>query len=928
MNLKKPLFVFSFFTLISLFFNNEQLFSQVAQRREKIEETYAHWFTAIDKFQLNAGITKDEYSLFSHFSEKRLDSLRRSFMRDVASGKATPANVQNYEGTLVSSIKTIYKEFKQAEKDYPSSVEEFRTPPKPFLAQICNSGCDNINFATGDLTGWYAYYAANVSNLYTNVVDITGGLAGSVKHAANDTLTSYEPGDPYYDEFPNPRPDYQVNITSGNRGDGLVPSIPVVSPFGGRYSVMLGDSTLHNYGIAMLSQTFKVSAANANFTYQYAVFLENPTNPLHTYFQQPFFKIAVLDENQDTIRFCGEYFVVAQGGIPGFKGVFYPPSGDSVYYKDWTIVNVPLTHYIGQCVTVIFEVGDCALGGHFGYAYVDASCSPLEIESSSPNFCGQKTITLTGPPGEAHYIWSGPAKGIISSDTLRQITVDSVGKYSLVIIPFTGATCADTLTISIGKKVGTLPHPDFSADTACIGSPTIFLNTSKPIANSSFYWDFYNSGIYNDSTVNPTWTYNSTGIYTVKLHELTNGCGMDTTINVKVDSIVSSSFIADTVCYQDTTQFANTTSGGITYYWNFGDPSSGPTNTSTQATPNHSFSAPGIYTVSLISKHPGWCSDTVKGSVLVMPLPTASITGPDSICYGGSVVLTAHGGTHFKWNTGAVTSSITVNPVQNSSYTVTVSNGKCEADTTYELFVKPVATGGINGKTSVCLNDTVYLTASGGGTYLWNTGATTSSIKVPATSFGDTAYSVIINNGKSCLTVHERVNIDSIMGYACCNDNIFAGDTIVISGGEGAHFTWEPPTGLSCDTCPYPIADPTVTTTYTLLTITKYGCFATSQITIDVVLPCKDFFVPNVFTPNGDGINDTYLIKTEFLAKYEISIYNRWGKEVFSSQDPNAPWNGTIDKSPASAGVYYYIIRSTCANGKTIDKHGFLQLIR
>ncbi len=915
-----------------LVFSSLRLSAQTVITPQKFEDIYEHWFYSMDKFQLAAGLNKEDLGVFTRFSEKKIDSLRGNFMQLINSGKVTSDNVNVYEDVLADKLSGIYKKFEIIKSLYPSSVEEYRNVA--LQPQACASACDNIDFESGNLSGWNAYYGVNESSTTAFVTALlTGGPAGAVIHAANDTLTSTTG---YYNAGSvgkNPRPDYQINITSGTRGDALVPSIPVVSPFGGKYSVMVGDSTQVNYGVASLSQTFLVGASNANFTYQYAVFLANPN---HNYFQQPTFKVAVLN-GTDTIPFCGEYTVVSGRGTQKFDSVEYhdtyplAPNDTAtfwVYYKNWTIVNVPLTHYIGKCVTVVFQVSDCGLGGHFGYAYVDASCSPLDIISSSQNFCGQDSIVLTGPGGEGHYYWTGPTNGIRSNDTLRQISVDSAGTYTLVVTPFTGATCNDTMTITIGKVAGPPPHPNFTADTGCAGLSTFFNNTSNPIAGAKFYWDFYNNGNYEDSSVSPTWTYNLPGIYQVKLHEIYNGCGMDTTITIVVDTTVGSAFIADTICYPDTTHFANGTVGATSYYWNFGDPSSGVNNTSGNTNPSHFFTAPGTYTVALIGKHKGWCNDTAKRTVVVLARPKPILTAADSICSGSTTTLTASGGTIYTWSTGATTSSITVSPTVPTTYTVSVSNGKCSVDTTVKVNIRPVTTGTIAGN-NTCFGDTIHLVATGGGTYLWNNGATTSSIWVVADSTYDTAYSVTIANGGACVTLNKSIVIYPLPnGFVCCDTTIFAGSSVVLSGSGGVKYYWIPPTGLSCDTCPDPIANPTVTTTYTLVTTNSNGCSSDAKVTVTVDIPCKDFFVPNVFSPNGDNVNETFLIKVIYMSSYEIWIYNRWGKQVFHSQNPDNPWTGDISGSPASQGVYYYIIKATCETGNSFEKHGFLTLIR
>src|SRR6185312_4802972 len=164
--------------------------------------------------------------------------------------------------------------------------------------------------------------------------------------------------------------------------------------------------------------------------------------------------------------------VSAGPGLPGFKGVWYSPEGDTVYWRDWTQVNVPLNKYVGQCVTIQFMVGDCSLGGHFGYAYVDASCEQFSIKASSPTgiICGRHgTVVLSGPFGASAYRWSGPKGGIISSDTIGNITVDSAGQYTLILTPVTGDLCQDTLHYTVKGLDSLVASAAVNSPIACFG---------------------------------------------------------------------------------------------------------------------------------------------------------------------------------------------------------------------------------------------------------------------------------------------------------------------------------------------------------------------------------------------------------------------------------------------------------------------------
>jgi len=134
--------------------------------------------------------------------------------------------------------------------------------------------------------------------------------------------------------------------------------------------------------------------------------------------------------------------------------------------------------------------------------------------------------------------------------------------------------------------------------------------------------------------------------------------------------------------------------------------------------------------------------------------------------------------------------------------------------------------------------------------------------------------------------------------------------------------------GLNCTTCQSVSASPTVTTTYTVTGVDKNGCTDIRIITVTVDIPCADFTVPNVFTPNNDSRNDEFVIKTKDLDKYSIIIYDRWGKEIYKSTDSTVYWGGLNESGfKAPDGVYYYIISSSC-QGINYYKQGFVQLIR
>jgi gliding motility-associated-like protein len=799
-----------------IFIANGEVFSQARNITDETEPVFAHWQKSFGHLKRKLGLSKDDFQTFLRFNKSRLDSDRITFMWKIIEGKITTSNVDGYMAAQESQYFYLYKQFEEIKKEYPSTVAEFSSNGIRKPLNTCNPGCTNIDFENGTLSGWNAYYAQNNSGASSfSFSGNTGGPCGSVTGAANDPNTNFGGGN-----------DYQVEIMTGGN-DPLVPSVPRVSPFGGKYSVRVGDSTNPNQGMAILNQSFMVTAANTDFTYQYAVFLENPNHP---YYEQPFFNVALLDQNGDTIPHCGSYNVVSQSGINGFKSVYYKPDHDSVYYKNWTVVFASLKAYIGQCVTIQFKSSDCALGGHFGYAYVDASCSSLGLITSSPALCGQKYINLTAPPGGASYSWTGPTNGIVSADTTQTIKIDSSGTYQVIVTPVTGKFCADTLTINVPKAPGPPPVPFFSADTVCAGSSTTFTNLSNPGPGSgvSFYWDFYNLGTTNDSTASPTWTYNTAGTYTVKLTEVNNGCGSDTLIKVLVDPASSVSFTYKNGGCSPTVAFTNTSNGGSPYVWNFGDGT-----TSSSVSPSHTYPSANTYTVTLKGLGATKCgNDSVSEIITVTsggsPLTVTGNAGP--ICPGASDVLTVTPSsgidTSFVWSTGVTTyptflpfitsSTYTVNPTVTTTYTVTGYSflGGCGGQGTFTVTVSQGLNDSIVTKPdTICSGQTDTLIVAGGGgtSYAWNTGATTDTITVSPTV--TTTYSVSVGGG-SCptnLTAKVIVLGGNSPSLTLSRDTLCPGDTATLRASGGSSYTWSTTATTSSI-----IVGPAKTTTYSV----------------------------------------------------------------------------------------------------------------
>lgn len=260
-----------------------------------------------------------------------------------------------------------------------------------------------------------------------------------------------------------------------------------------------------------------------------------------------------------------------------------------------------------------------------------------------------------------------------------------------------------------------------------------------------------------------------------------------------------------------------TTTGIGTHNWNTGD-------TTSSINVN-----PLITTTYSVVVSNGGYSDTAFKTVTVFPIPIANINGIDTICLGQITTLTASGGSIYNWNTGESDTVISVNPTSNTTYTLIVSNDGCSDTTQAFIIVNPLPIASITGIDTICNGQNTILTANGGSTYNWNTGATTSAVTVsPLTN---TSYSVTVyNNNTGCSnTASQLVTTIPLPSVSILGDTpICVGETVTLNASGVGNFLWN--TG---DTTNIITTAPTITTTY-FITASNFCGDAVTSIIINV----------------------------------------------------------------------------------------------
>ena len=322
-------------------------------------------------------------------------------------------------------------------------------------------------------------------------------------------------------------------------------------------------------------------------------------------------------------------------------------------------------------------------------------------------------------------------------------------------------------------------------------------------------------------------------------------------------------------------------------------------------------------------------SDPLTIEVGAIPVTNAGSNSP--VCQNNSLVLTANDGALYQWsganNFSATGASVTINnaqPMLSGKYFVEVTSDKgCKKQDSVIAIINPspVAQTSFSAVT-ICEGDDVQLESSGGISYQWlpATGLSSAVIADPIASPAlAVEYGVIVSNQFSCTdTALVMIDVIEAPGADAGSDKwIFEGNSAQLSAnatGQNICYSWLPGAFINDPYSLQPIVNPPRDTNYVLTVESNEGC-GTAMDTMHVFV-YKDVFVPNAFSPNNDGLNDTWNIPAlSAYPDFEVTVFNRQGQIVFQNKNSNRPWNGKYKGEPQSAGVYVYVIDLKAGGG-------------
>lgn len=348
--------------------------------------------------------------------------------------------------------------------------------------------------------------------------------------------------------------------------------------------------------------------------------------------------------------------------------------------------------------------------------------------------------------------------------------------------------------------------------------------------------------------------------------------------------------------------------------------------------------APGTYNVRARSIATQCASGNQQVTIALVNTLSMTVAKTDANCTGGSITITANGGAtpyQYSINGGSTfQSSNAFTGLAAGVYNVQVKDAVgCTANQQVTLTFTNNLSLSNDEQSSVCFGGSYTPTFTGNATtYSWSptTGVSNPNILNPVLSPPTTTTYTLTATLGTC-TTHRTVTVTIFPGVtvnAGPDATIFSGDVYQMQAtGSAGTYLWTPSTGLSSANVLNPTANPATTTTYTLQITNAQGCIGSDAMVLTVVPYCVKPM--EAFTPNGDGINDLWLITNgNCLAKAKAEVFNRYGSKVFESNDYKNNWNGMYKGKPLPDGTYYYVINYQLINGRTVILKGNLTILR
>ncbi len=464
-------------------------------------------------------------------------------------------------------------------------------------------------------------------------------------------------------------------------------------------------------------------------------------------------------------------------------------------------------------------------------------------------------------------------------------------------------------------------------------------------------WDF------GDGTTsafkNPRHYYARPGKYNVKLSvSAPSGCNnqviKNTFITVAATPVVNISSSSDS-CTSNIIKFAAESDSDTsirTWQWQFGNGQQ----FAGQFPPLQTFTSAGNFQNQLNVTSNAGCIVSVNQPVNISSVFELIRTADTAICRNDKIQLSVSGLSSYNWQPAGGLSCTNCNnpvasPLTDSWYKISGPLIPTDCIVTDSIFIKVIQPYQLVAPENVvlCSPQSLQLQASGAPGYKW----------LPASAFDNPA----IANPVARVDASVTINVIGYDTLGCFNDtatvkvivsgrpNVELGPDVTISVGNTYQFSpvvsadvvtyrWTPSSGLSCTTCANPVLTVAGNENYSVKVANNYGCEAGDSINIFVTCNNSTLFIPNTFSPNGDGMNDYFFPRGKGVRSIDyLAVFNRWGQKVFERRNVvlnnvSNGWDGKVNGKTQESGVYTYFMKVVCDNSQVLNYSGNINLIQ
>lgn len=575
---------------------------------------------------------------------------------------------------------------------------------------------------------------------------------------------------------------------------------------------------------------------------------------------------------------------------------------------------------------------------------------PLPTITTTPdNVCLNSPALLLSAGGKPNgYTWTGPnGYSSLADNAMIPAAVSAAPQVYTVVGTDAVNSCTNVATALLTTKP--LPNVATTNSAVCYLEPF-----SIPAAGADTYtWSGPSSySFVGQSAPVPIINELTAGSYTVIGTNTVSTCTNVAVADITIMPLPTITAISSTVCYREPATLK--AGGGILTGYSWTGPGGYSSNQPNAFIPSANSAAPQIYTV--VGTAPNTCTNVTTATLSTLPLPVPTYTAPQRVCFNSNISLAAGGALTYTW-TGPYYYSSSAREVtfpaynmeQAGTYTLSVNDERgCFNDTTLNILIDAQPDGFLvsNNNNGYCtpycstfslsntgesqIVNTVWAVGNGTlNTPSFNYCATQPGVRYATGSFtnalgcSSTFSMPIVANPKPEADFYFRPerpveNVD-LAEFNCVSKGeqlqtwnwYFTKNDSYVGQGRSTSYVFE-------EAGSYQVA---------MVVTNRWGCSDTAVKSLLVLNDVK-LFVPDAFSPNGDGLNDVFQPKGRGVQKYNLTIYNRWGTLVFTSTDFLKGWDGQVNGSPASDDVYVWRIIYTDINFRISELSGQVTLVR